>query len=235
MEDFYGDGSLNQFSSDRTRVQQTTGGIEKNNRRVRLLNFERAMKAQFGPNVVVSPDGTASRNGKVVGQIDTFLKGGGQLQGTPKDPRSQLQIRKDENKKLRENYVAPTFEETMEGLFPKADERISSKTFESTDEGVDVGAISQYTDTGGVDTDFSPDMFNTSTGSSSAGTNGTSTRDRLKSVGPAGISDRNVPEGYIRTGGKLQSVKSVEGQRAKMRLDRLRKLQANLKKLKVRK
>ena len=74
MEDFYGDGSLNQFSSDRTRVQQTAGGIGKNNRRVRLLNFERAMKAQFGPNVVVSPDGTASRNGKVVGQIDTFLK-----------------------------------------------------------------------------------------------------------------------------------------------------------------
>tara|TARA_R100000353_G_C6508148_1_gene195922 strand:+ start:52 stop:750 length:699 start_codon:yes stop_codon:yes gene_type:complete len=180
MEDFYGDGSLNQFSSDRTRVQQTTGGIGKNNRRVRLLNFERAMKAQFGPNVVVSPDGTASRNGKVVGQIDTFLKGGGQLQGTPKDPRSELQIRKDENKRLRENYVAPTFEETMEGLFPKAKDRIDYKTFERSTNEVNLDEMSKYTDTGEVDTDFSPDMFNTSTGSSSAGTNATSTRDQLK-------------------------------------------------------
>ena len=178
MEDFYGDGSLNQFSSDRTRVQQTAGGTGKNNRRVRLLNFERAMKAQFGPSVIVSPDGTASRNGKVVGQIDTFLKGGGQLQGTPKDPRSQLQIRKDENKRLRENYVPPTFEETMEGLFPKAKERIDFKTFENS--GVNLDEMSKYTNTGGEDTDFSPDMFNTSRGSSSAGTNGTSTRDQLK-------------------------------------------------------
>ena len=180
MEDFYGDGSLNQFSSDRTRVQQTTGGIGKNNRRVRLLNFERAMKAQFGPNVIVSPDGTASRNGKVVGQIDTFLKGGGQLQGTPKDPRSELQIRKDENKRLRKNYVAPTFEETMEGLFPKAKERINFNTFEQPNNEVNLDEMSKYTDTGGVDTDFSPDMFNTSRGTSSAGTNGTSTRDQLK-------------------------------------------------------
>ncbi len=180
MEDFYGDGSLNQFSSDRTRVQQTAGGIEKNNRRVRLLNFERAMKAQFGPNVVVSPDGTASRNGKVVGQIDTFLKAGGQLQGTPKDPRSQLQIRKDENKRLKENYVAPTFEETMAGLFPKAKERIDFNTFEQPNNEVNLNEMSLYTDTGGGDTDFSPDMFNTSRGSSSAGTNGTSTRDQLK-------------------------------------------------------
>tara|TARA_R100000458_G_C8176237_1_gene174915 strand:+ start:55 stop:753 length:699 start_codon:yes stop_codon:yes gene_type:complete len=180
MEDFYGDGSLNQFSSNRTRVQQTTGGIEENNRRVRLLNFERAMKAQFGPNVIVSPDGTASRNGKVVGQIDTFLKAGGKLQGTPKDPRSKLQIRKDENKKLRENYVAPTFEETMEGLFPKAKERIDFNTFEQPNNEVNLDEMSKYTDTGGGDVDFSPDMFNTSTGSSAAGTNGTSTRDQLK-------------------------------------------------------
>ena len=65
----------------------------------------------------------------------------------------------------------------------------------------------------------------------SAGTNKTSTRDKLKSraVGPAGISDRNTPKGYIRTEGKLQSVKSVKGQRAKMRLDRLRKLQMRIK------
>ena len=70
-----------------------------------------------------------------------------------------------------------------------------------------------------------------SSGSDTSKNNGTSTRDQLKTnaVGPAGISDRNVPKGYIRTEGKLQSVKSVKGQRAKLRLDRLRKLQARIK------
>ena len=180
MEDFYGNNSLAEFERKRTRLMKTTEGIEANNKRVRMLGFERAMKAQFGPKVEVSPDGTATRGGKVVGTFDAFIKAGGKLQGTPKDPRSQLQIREDENKRLRENYVAPTFEETMEGLFPKANERLSSKTFEQPNNEVNLDEMLQFTNTGGVDTGFSPDMFNTSTGSSSAGTNATSTRDQLK-------------------------------------------------------
>ena len=81
------------------------------------------------------------------------------------------------------------------------------------------------------DTNFTDLADDVSAQPTSAGTNKTSTRDKLKSraVGPAGISDRNVPKGYIRTEGKLQSVKSVKGQRAKMRLDRLRKLQMRIK------
>ena len=81
------------------------------------------------------------------------------------------------------------------------------------------------------DTNFTDLADDVSAQPTSAGTNKTSTRDKLKSraVGPAGISDRNVPKGYIRTEGKLQSVKSVKGQRAKLRLDRLRKLQARIK------
>ena len=81
------------------------------------------------------------------------------------------------------------------------------------------------------DTNFTDLADDVSAQPTSAGTNKTSTRDKLKSraVGPAGISDRNVPKGYIRTEGKLQSVKSVKGQRAKMRLDRLRKLQMKIK------
>ena len=81
------------------------------------------------------------------------------------------------------------------------------------------------------DTNFTDLADDVSAQPTSAGTNKTSTRDKLKSraVGPAGISDRNVPKGYIRTEGKLQSVKSVKGQSAKMRLDKLRKLQMKIK------
>ena len=222
-----------QFIQQRSRLMETTGGIADNNRRVRLLNFERAMKAQFGPNVVVSPDGIATRRGKEVGNLDAFMKAGGKLQGTPKDPRSTLQIQQQENEKLAENYTPPTFGERMDTLFPKAKERISSKTFESTeDEGVNLDEMSQYTDTGEQDSGDYTDLEKlVSSGSDKSGTSGSSTRDQLKTnaVGPAGISDRNVPKGYIRTEGKLQSVKSVKGQRAKLRLDRLRKLQARIK------
>ena len=119
-----------QFIQQRSRLMETTGGIADNNRRVRLLNFERAMKAQFGPNVVVDPTGTATRRGKVVGNLDAFIKAGGKLQGTPRDTRSELTIRQKENEKLAENYTPPTFGERMDTLFPKAKERISSKTFE---------------------------------------------------------------------------------------------------------
>ena len=222
-----------QFIEQRSRLLETTGGIADNNRRVRLLNFERAMKAQFGPNVVVSPDGIATRRGKEVGNLDAFMKAGGKLQGTPKDPRSTLQIQQKENEKLAENYTPPTFEQTMEGMFPKAKDRISFKTFESTNDGeVNLDEMSQYTDTGEQDPGDYTDLEKlVSSGSDKSGTSGSSTRDQLKSraVGPAGISDRNAPKGYIRTEGKLQSVKSVKGKRAQMRLDRLRKLQARIK------
>ena len=222
-----------QFIQQRSRLMETTGGIADNNRRVRLLNFERAMKAQFGPNVVVDPTGTATRRGKVVGNLDAFIKAGGKLQGTPRDTRSELTIRQKENEKLAENYTPPTFGERMDTLFPKAKERISSKTFESTEDGeVNLDEMSQYTDTGEQDSGDYTDLEKlVSSGSDKSGTSGSSTRDQLKTraVGPAGISDRNVPKGYIRTEGKLQSVKSVKGQRAKLRLDRLRKLQARIK------
>ena len=223
-----------QFIQQRSRLMETTGGIADNNRRVRLLNFERAMKAQFGPNVVVSPDGIATRRGKEVGNLDAYMKAGGKLLGTPRDTRSELTIRQKENEKLAENYTPPTFGERMDTLFPKAKERISSKTFESDDGpgDVDLNEVSQYTDTGEEDPGDYTDLEKlVSSGSDKSGTSGSSTRDQLKTnaVGPAGISDRNVPKGYIRTEGKLQSVKSVKGQRAKLRLDRLRKLQARIK------
>ena len=176
-----------QFIQQRSRLMETTGGIADNNRRVRLLNFERAMKAQFGPNVIVSPDGIATRRGKTVGNLDAFMKAGGQLQGTPRDPRSQLQIKEKESEKLAENYTPPTFDERMDTLFPKAKERISSKTFESDDGGVNLDEMSQYTDTGEEDSGDYTDLANLVSGgdkTNAAGTNKTSTRDRLN-IGPA--------------------------------------------------
>ena len=233
-EDFYGDGSLAQFDANRSRLMKSTQGIAENNRKARLKSFERAMKAQFGPNVIVSPDGIATRRGKEVGNLDAYMKAGGKLLGTPRDTRSELTIRQKENEKLAENYTPPTFGERMDTLFPNAKERISSKTFESDDGpgDVDLNEVSQYTDTGEEDPGDYTDLEKlVSSGSDKSGTSGSSTRDQLKTnaVGPAGISDRNVPKGYIRTEGKLQSVKSVKGQRAKLRLDRLRKLQARIK------
>ena len=83
-----------QFVKKRRRLLKSKSGIEDNNRRVRLLNFERAMKKQFGPNVVVDPSGMASRGGQVVGNLDDFLEAGGKLEGTPRDQRSKLSIEK---------------------------------------------------------------------------------------------------------------------------------------------
>lgn len=170
-----------QFIENRSRLMRTTGGIEANNRRVRMLGFERAMKAQYGPNVVISPDGTASRGGKVVGNFDAFVKAGGQLQGTPRDPRSELEIRQKENEKLRENYKEPTFEERMSTVFPdKKDTRITSETFSQPTD-LNVEEMSQYTDTeeeGSNDYTDLADLVSAKTDAS--GTNKTSSRDQLK-------------------------------------------------------
>ena len=170
-----------QYIQGRSRLMRTTGGIADNNRRVRLQNFEKAMKAQFGPNVVVSPDGLATRGGKTVGTFDAFIKSGGQLQGTPRDPRSVLQIQQKEDEKIAAN--APTFEERMDTIFPeKKDTRISSKTFEQEQE-LDLDAMSEYADTEEQGAGDYTDLADLVTGSkdktNANGTNNTSTRDQL--------------------------------------------------------
>ena len=175
-----------QYIQGRSRLMRTTGGIADNNRRVRLQNFEKAMKAQFGPNVVVSPDGLATRGGKTVGTFDAFIKSGGQLQGTPRDPRSVLQIQQKEDEKIAAN--APTFEERMDTIFPeKKDTRISSKTFEQEQE-LDLDAMSQYADTeeqgAGDYTDLADLVTGNNDKTNATGTNKTSSRDQLN-IGPS--------------------------------------------------
>ena len=121
----------------------------------------------------------------------------------------------------------------FEGFKPSKPKRIGEAVVKEpeVDLSPEVPAEEKMSEDATSDTNFTELADDVSAQPTSAGTNKTSTRDKLKSraVGPAGISDRNVPKGYIRTEGKLQSVKSVKGQRAKMRLDRLRKLQMKIK------
>ena len=121
----------------------------------------------------------------------------------------------------------------FEGFKPSKPKRIGEAVVKEpeADLSPEVPAEEKMSEDATSDTNFTELADDVSAQPTSAGTNKTSTRDKLKSraVGPAGISDRNVPKGYIRTEGKLQSLKSVKGQRAKMRLDRLRKLQMKIK------
>ena len=121
----------------------------------------------------------------------------------------------------------------FEGFKPSKPKRIGEAVVKEpeADLSPEVPAEEKMSEDATSDTNFTDLADDVSAQPTSAGTNKTSTRDKLKSraVGPAGISDRNAPKGYIRTEGKLQSVKSVKGQRAKMRLDRLRKLQMRIK------
>ena len=114
----YDSRQLEDFEKKRRRVQRTTSGITDNNRRVRLLNFERAMKKQFGPNVVVDPSGMASRGGETVGNLDDFLKAGGKLEGTPRDQRSKLAIEKEKQEEFDKNF---DFSERVDSVLAKGD------------------------------------------------------------------------------------------------------------------
>ena len=125
----YDSRQLEDFTKKRRRKLKSIGGVEDNNRRVRLLNFERAMKKQFGPNVVVDPSGMASRGGETVGNLDDFLKAGGKLEGTPRDQRSKLAIEKEEQEKFDKNF---DFEKAASALDTGSTPRLDASTFAPT-------------------------------------------------------------------------------------------------------
>ena len=107
-----------QFIKKRKRLLKSKSGIEDNNQRVRLQNFEKSMKREFGPNVEVSPDGIATRGGETVGNLTDFLKGGGKLEGTPKDQRSKLAIEKEKQEEFDKNF---DFSERVDSVLGKED------------------------------------------------------------------------------------------------------------------
>tara|TARA_A100001515_G_C4571538_1_gene209894 strand:+ start:126 stop:851 length:726 start_codon:yes stop_codon:yes gene_type:complete len=125
----YDSRQLEDFEKKRKRLLKSKSGIEDNNRRVRLLGFERAMKEQFGPNVVVDPSGQASRGGQVVGNIDDYIKAGGSLRGTPRDTRSKLAIQKEKEEEFNKNF---DFEKAMSALDTGSTPRLDASTFAPT-------------------------------------------------------------------------------------------------------
>lgn len=191
-EDFYGDGSLDNFISDRQRLMIMKDEARKKNKKVRLADFEKKYGDQ---GYQVDALGEVFRDNEISGRREFFGN--------------------------------------FEGFKPSKPKRIGEAVVKEpeADLSPEVPAEEKMSEDATSDTNFTDLADDVSAQPTSAGTNKTSTRDKLKSraVGPAGISDRNVPKGYIRTEGKLQSVKSVKGQRAKMRLDRLRKLQMKIK------
>ena len=191
-EDFYGDGSLDNFISDRQRLMIMKDEARKKNKKVRLADFEKKYGDQ---GYQVDALGEVFRDNEISGRREFFGN--------------------------------------FEGFKPSKPKRIGEAVVKEpeADLSPEVPAEEKMSEDATSDTNFTDLADDVSAQPTSAGTNKTSTRDKLKSraVGPAGISDRNAPKGYIRTEGKLQSVKSVKGQRAKMRLDRLRKLQMKIK------
>ena len=107
-----------QFIKKRRRLLKSKSGIEDNNQRVRLQNFEKSMKREFGPNVEVSPDGIATRGGETVGNLTDFLKAGGKLEGTPRDQRSKLAIEKEKQEEFDKNF---DFSERVDSVLGKGD------------------------------------------------------------------------------------------------------------------
>ena len=140
----YDSRKLEEFEKKRRRIQKTTSGLTDNNRRVRLLNFERAMQREFGPNVVVNPDGTATRNGEEVGNFDDFLKGGGKLIGTPKDQRTKLSIKQKEEEEADKNFDFSGAVDSLKEESKTPEITMESFAPEQTD-AVDINEMMKYT------------------------------------------------------------------------------------------
>ena len=99
------------FISQREQQQKKKFFRDKANKKVRMNNFLKAMKTQYGPNVqmfgedAIRVDKDDSQT--VVGNYSDFLESGGQLQGTPvtaedlkikkKKPKIEQAVVKDEN------------------------------------------------------------------------------------------------------------------------------------------
>ena len=99
------------FISQREQQQKKKFFRDKANKKVRMNNFLKAMKTQYGPNVqmfgedAIRVDKDDSQT--VVGNYSDFLESGGQLQGSPvtaedlkikkKKPKIEKAVVKDEN------------------------------------------------------------------------------------------------------------------------------------------
>ena len=211
-----------QFIKKRKRLLKSKSGIEDNNRRVRLQNFEKSMKREFGPNVVVSPDGIATRSGETVGNLDDFLKSGGQLMGTPRDQRSKLVIEKEKQEEADKNFDFTKVVDSLKEEEPDRGPTMADFAPEQTG-AVNVDEMMKYTSpqgTGDSLQDTLKILQGTDSASATAGNStmadelrATSGRlEQLKVLQEGGV--RTGPQGMIRTGPGFESVKTARGNKA---------------------
>ena len=152
MEDFYGDGSADNFISDRQRLMIMKDEARKKNKKVRLADFEK----KYGEDgYQVDALGEVFRDNNVTGKREFF----GNFEAfKPSKPKRIGETPKSEPIDKEAAFIESEVAE-FDGPQPTASEQL---------------ALANYTD-------LSKDV-------SSAGTNKTSTRDKLKAkdnVGPA--------------------------------------------------
>ena len=123
-----------QFISNRSKLMQKRGEAKKNNRRVRLDNYLKSMRKEFGPDVQLYGDKAVRLDNEgnitqTLGNFDDFIKGGGKLEGTPRDQRSKLAIEKEKQAEADKNF---DFEKAVSVLDTGSTPRIDASTFAPT-------------------------------------------------------------------------------------------------------
>lgn len=218
----YDSTQLDDFTKKRKRLLKSKSGIEDNNRRVRLLGFERAMKEQFGPNVVVDPSGMASRNGEVVGNFDDYIKAGGALRGTPKDTRSKLSIEKAKEEEADKNF---DFEKAASVLDTGSNRnQLSITDFEESKEESTKSTMKEIENIMAAPESLDDVLKKSLTGTdeASAGATNSTMQDQLRDttgrleqlriLQEGGV--KTGPQGMVDTGKGFASVKTAKGNKA---------------------
>ena len=217
-----------QFIKKRRRLLKSKSGIEDNNQRVRLQNFEKSMKREFGPNVEVSPDGIATRDGETVGNLTDFLKGGGQLMGTPRDQRSKLAIEKEKQAEADKNF---DFDKAMSALDTGSTPRLDASTFAPTPSDKNEINFAEMDKVMAEPESLDDILAKSLTGTDKGNSYGTGLQDQLnqtnarldqlKILQEGGV--KTGPQGMVKTDKGFASVKTAAGNKAlKKQLARLK-------------
>ena len=216
-----------QFIKKRRRLLKSKSGIEDNNRRVRLQNFEKSMKREFGPNVEVSPDGIATRGGETVGNLTDFLKGGGQLMGTPGDQRSKLAIEKEKQEEFDKNF---DFSERVDSVLGKSETpEVTIRDFQPKQ--TDTVNLDEMSKVMAEPESLNDILAKSLTGTDKGNSTGTGLQDQLNQTNARLDQLRILQEGGVKTGPQgmiktdkgFASVKTAQGNKAlKKQLARLK-------------
>ena len=208
-----------QFIKKRRRLLKSKSGIEDNNQRVRLQNFEKSMKREFGPNVEVSPDGIATRGGETVGNLTDFLKGGGKLEGTPRDQRSKLAIEKEKQEEFDKNF---NFSERVDSVLGKGDTDRGPTMADFAPTPSNEPNLAEMEKVMAEPESLNDILAKSLTGTDKGNATGTGLQDQLNQTN-ARLDQLRIlqeggvktgPQGMIKTGTGFASVKTAQGNKA---------------------